>query len=103
MTEPSSTTDRTLTSAECDLLGAIQAEEVGWRQDGRRGASYRRWTSEHEYVLVTRLAKRLVADGFAKQEMAAGYAFVMRGPVVLTRAGRAALTRSGTTARSTAP
>lgn len=81
-----------VTAKQRAVLEAVAREEVSWRR--REGVhapartSYRQWTSENEYTLVTPAAQALVRKGLVKEEMAAGFSYIGRGPLVLTHAGR---------------
>jgi hypothetical protein len=72
-----------------DLLHAIANDEVGWRRIGGR-ISYRRWTSETEYQIVTARLRSFVMSGLAVRREAGGYAggAAPRGYVELTPLGR---------------
>jgi hypothetical protein len=71
-----------------ELLKQVAAENVTWVGYRR---SFRLWQDEHSYTLVTRRMKRLLAAGLVRCDMAAGYTYVHKGPVVLTDAGWEAL------------
>ncbi len=72
--------------ADIALMREVQAENVTWNK-----RSFRLWSDDETYSLVTAMAKRLVQHGYLKTEMAAGFSYVQRGPVELTRLGREAL------------
>ena len=69
------------------LLQAVAREEVGWR-DGGRGRSFRLWTSETDYQLVTQQMAPMFKGGLVRCQMAAGYRHIGKGYVELTDAGR---------------
>lgn len=74
-----------LSKKQTDLLRRIAAEDVTWRWAAGYRASYRLWSSEHEYTLITQQVKRLISLRLA--ESFAGMVFG-RGGVRLTNEGR---------------
>lgn len=85
-----------LTAADVDLLRQVAAGAVTYRSEGwSRGprTSYRLWSSETEYVIVTPRAKRLYDRGLLS--LWSNYGRQNHGPVELTDAGRAALNLAG--------
>ena len=73
----------TLSARTVELLRHVAAENVGWRYAGR-GVSYRLWTSEDKYVLVTEELALLVERGLAERVNGWRHG---RGPVELTPKG----------------
>lgn len=65
--------------SELDLLRAVEAEEITWNRD-----SWRHWSDERTYVLVTKPMRALEAQGLVKRHMAPGFGYVRRGYVDLT-------------------
>lgn len=72
-----------VTAVECELLRAVQAEEITWNRD-----SWRRWSDERTFVLVTKPMRALEARGLVARHMAPGFGYVRRGYVELTPGGR---------------
>lgn len=73
------------------MLKHIEAEDVTFKQEYRRTGSismYRLWSSETEYVPVTRCVKRLVGLKLAKETHGWQHG---RGAVEITPLGRKAL------------
>jgi len=85
---PKSSSEMRLSKKDCEILVAIERGDVTWRRHAHR--SYRLWSSETEYTLITPAMKRIVAAGLAETQMTAGYAYRDRGFVELTPAGKAA-------------
>lgn len=69
--------------SELDLLRAVRDEEITWNRE-----SWRRWSDEDNYVLVTKVMPALEAQGLVGRHMAPGFGYVRRGYVELTPAGR---------------
>lgn len=73
------------TARQVEMLRRIEKGDVSWRSDLGGRISYRLWSSERDYKLVTPAVKRLVARGWAKgwhNQSSFG-----RGGVELTRQG----------------
>ena len=71
-----------------DLLQSVAGENVSWRQPGRKPRTFRLWTDNDHYKIVTRSARFLLYAGLIQCQMAAGYTFTTRGYCELTPEGR---------------
>lgn len=80
---------RKLSPHQLRVLEAVEREDVTWRNSGR-GTSFRLWTGERDYVLVTPYAKALMAMGLVRRGLSS-YSGALRGPVELTDGGRRVL------------
>ena len=81
----------TLRPLDFKMLHEVEAEHVSWRQDAIGRRSYRHWSDEHTYTTCTPRLKRLSTLGFIECQMAAGYTYALKGPVVLSAKGRRAV------------
>jgi hypothetical protein len=72
-----------------ELLEHVANENVTWR-----GRSYRLWSDEHHYVIITRQMKPLVEQRLVKCVMAYGYKYTTHGGCELTTEGHVKLSRT---------
>lgn len=90
-----------LTDNDMALLQRVANDDVTWRNDNR-GNVYRCWSSEYDNEIVTPRAKRLLAAGLIERR-GGSYLGYKQGFVVLTDAGKAALSRPSVSGDDEAP
>jgi hypothetical protein len=82
------------TRADLLMLQQVASEHITWRSDIAGRTSYRLWSDETTYTIVTPRCRRLADRGLLAHPMASGYTHIGRGPVELTASGRDLLDRS---------